>query len=420
MGGEYGGAVVYVAEHAPPGKRGLYTGWLQVTASMGLVAALAVVIITRRSLGEEAFAAWGWRIPFLISLGLLGISLWMRMRLEESPVFERLRREGALSRAPITESFTRWASLKYVLIALAGFMAAHAVIWYSIHFYSQVFLERVLKVPGATVSDILIVAVTLSLPLYLFFAWLSDRVGRKPIMLAGIALSALLFFPLYKAMALAANPALITAQTQSPVSVVADPAACSLQFDPVGAEQFVSSCDIAKSVLAGSGISYANVAAPPGALAEVHVGDVTLASLEGGGMTREALAPARAAFEGRLKEALADAGYPLSANPDEIDATSIVLILLVLMVLATMLYGPLAAVLVELFPSRIRYTAMSLPYHVGNGWFGGFTPAIALATVAATGDIFSWIWYIVIIAGFTTVFAFFFLPETSQRDIENL
>ena len=420
VGGEYGGAVVYVAEHAPPGKRGLYTGWLQATASMGLVAALAVVILTRRALGEEAFAAWGWRIPFLISLVLLAISLWMRMRLEESPVFERMRRQGTLSRAPIAESFAHWANLKYVFIALAGFMAAHAVIWYSIHFYSQVFLERVLKVPGATVSDILIVAVIVSLPLYIFFAWLSDRIGRKPIMLAGIALSALLFFPLYKAMAVSANPSLIIAQAESPVSVIADSSACSLQVDPVGAEQFVTSCDIAKNILATSGIGYRNIAAPPGALAEVRIGDIVIPSVEGRGLSREELAPLRAALDARLKEALVGAGYPTAANSGGVDATSIILILIVLMVLATMIYGPLAAVLVELFPSRIRYTAMSLPYHVGNGWFGGFTPAIALATMAATGDIFSWIWYIVIIASFSAAFAFFYLPETFERDIEKL
>jgi predicted MFS family arabinose efflux permease len=420
VGGEYGGAVIYVAEHAPNGQRGYYTGWLQATASAGLVAALIVVIGTRQALGDEAFANWGWRIPFLISIGLLAISLWVRMRLQESPVFEKLRRDGALSRAPIAESFLQWQNLKYVLIALAAFMAAHAVIWYSIHFYSQVFLGRVLKVPDQMVSGLLLIAVTVSVPLYVFFGWLSDRLGRKPLMFSAMALSAALFFQLFHAMAGAANPELVAAQETAPVTVVADPASCSLQFDPVGAEQFLTSCDIAKSVLATSGVSYRNLGAPPGSLAEVHVGDAVIPGVEGRGLAPAELAPLRAGFEGRLKQALAAAGYPASANPAEIDRASIIGILLVLMVLATMLYGPLAATLVELFPSRIRYTALSVPYHVGNGWFGGFLPAVATATVATTGDIYSGFWYVVIIAGASAVFALFFLPETSGRDIARM
>jgi MFS family permease len=420
VGGEYGGAVIYVAEHAPHGQRGYYTGWLQATASLGLVAALIVVIVTRRSVGVEAFAAWGWRIPFLISLGLLAISLWVRMRLQESPVFEKLRREGALSRAPIAESFLLWRNLKYVLIALGAFMCAHAVIWYAIHFYSQVFLGRVLKVPDETVSEVLLIAVTISVPLYIFFGWLSDRLGRKPLMFAAIALSAGLFFPLFHALAGAANPSLVAAQATAPVTVVADPGACSLQFDPIGTEQFVTSCDIAKSVLATSGVSYRNLSAPRGSLAEVHVGDTVVQGVEGRGLAPAELAPLRAGFETRLRDALAAAGYPASADPAEIDRVSMVGILLVLMVLATMLYGPLAATLVELFPTRIRYTALSVPYHIGNGWFGGFLPAVATATVAATGDIYSGFWYVVIIAGASAVFLLFFLPETSGRDIAKI
>jgi MFS family permease len=420
VGGEYGGAVVYVAEHAPDGKRGLYTGWLQATASIGLVAALVVVILVRRSVGEEAFAAWGWRIPFLLSLGLLAISLWVRMRLEESPVFERMRREGKASRAPIAESLFVWGNLKYLLIALFGFMAAHAVIWYSIHFYSQIFLVRVLRVPEATVTELLLIAVIISTPLYVFFAWLSDRMGRKPVMLAGIALSAALFFPLWEALAGAANPALVAAQRDAPVSVIADPGSCSLQFDPVGIESFITSCDIAKSVLAARGVNYENLPAPEGSLAEVRVGGITVPGVEGRGLQPEELAGARGDFELRLTDALEAAGYPAEANPGEIGRTSILGILLVLMVLATMIYGPLAALLVELFPTRIRYTAMSLPYHVGNGWFGGFMPAVALATVAATGDIYSGLWYVVLIAGATAVFALVFLPETAGRDIEKM
>jgi MFS family permease len=419
VGGEYGGAVIYVAEHAPNGKRGLYTGWLQATASTGLVAALLSVMLTRRMVGEQAFAAWGWRIPFLISLGLLVISLWVRMRLEESPVFERMRRAGKASRAPIKESFFEWRNLKYVLIALFGFMAAHAVIWYSIHFYSQIFLGRMLRVPDAIVGETLLIAVTLSIPLYVFFAWLSDKLGRKPLIFAGIALSAALFFPLWQAMAAAANPALVAARAEAPVSVIADPDSCSLQFDPVGVEQFVTSCDIAKSVLAASGVSYDNVAAPPGALAEVNVGGTIVPSVEGSGLAPQARASARAAFEAQLRAALSEAGYPPEANIGDISRAGLLGIFMVLMVLATMIYGPLAALLVELFPTRVRYTALSLPYHIGNGWFGGFMPAVAVATVAATGNIYSGLWYVVIIAAATAVFALFYLPETAGRNIES-
>jgi MFS family permease len=420
VGGEYGGAVIYVAEHAPDSKRGLYTGWLQTTASVGLVIALIVVLGTRRFLGEEAFTDWGWRVPFLLSIGLLAISLWVRMRLRESPVFEKIRASGAMSKAPITESFLRWASLKFVLIALSSFMAAHAVIWYSIHLYSQVFLERVLKVDGATVSEILLITVTFSVPLYLFFAWLSDRIGRKPIMLSAIGLSALLFFPLFQALASAANPALVEAQRSAPVTVFADPKTCSLQFDPVGAEEFVSSCDIAKSALAGAGVSYRNQIAVPGTVAIVQIGDTILESFEGGALDESELATAKAGFDARLRAALGEAGYPERADPDEMNEGSMIGIMMIFMVLATMIYGPLAAVLVELFPTRIRYTALSLPYHVGNGWFGGFLPAIAVATVAASGNIYAGFWYPVLIASATLVFGVLLLPETAKRDIEKM
>jgi MFS family permease len=420
VGGEYGGAVIYVAEHAPASKRGLYTGWLQTTASVGLIAALLVVLGTRRFLGEEAFADWGWRVPFLLSIGLLAISLWVRMRLHESPVFEKIRATGAMSKAPITESFLRWASLKFVLIALSSFMAAHAVIWYSIHFYSQVFLERVLKVDGATVSEILLIAVTLSVPMYLFFAWLSDRVGRKPIMLTAIGLSALLFFPLFQALASAANPALVEAQRSAPVTLFADPETCSLQFDPVGAEEFVSSCDITKSALGGAGVSYRNERAEPGTIASVQIGATILESFDGSALDVAALASAKAGFDSQLRGVLSDAGYPERADPNEMNKGMMIGIMLIFMVLATMIYGPLAAVLVELFPTRIRYTALSLPYHVGNGWFGGFLPAIAVATVAATGNIYSGFWYPVMIAGATVIIGVLLLPETAGRDIEKL
>ncbi len=420
VGGEYGGAVIYVAEHAPADKRGLYTSWLQTTAAAGLVAALLVVLGTRRLLGEEAFVEWGWRVPFLLSILLLTISLWVRMRLQESPVFEKIRAEGAISKAPITESFFRWASMKFVLIALSSFMAAHAVIWYSIHFYSQVFLTQVLKVDGAIVSELMLITVTIGLPMYLFFGWLSDKIGRKPIMLSAIGLSALLFFPLFQGLASAANPALVEALRSVPVTVTADPEGCSLQFDPVGVEEFVSSCDIAKSALAGAGVNYRNQAAAPGTIASIQIGTNVFESFDGSAFSADALVTAKSEFDTRLRAALGEAGYPERANPDEMNMGMMIAIMLVFMVLAAMIYGPLAAVLVELFPTRIRYTALSLPYHVGNGWFGGLLPAIALMIVMATGNIYSGFWYPVIIAGATVVIGTLLLPETHKRDIEKL
>jgi len=420
VGGEYGGAIIYVAEHAPPDKRGYYTSWLQTTAAAGLVAALLVVLGTRRLVGEEAFAEWGWRIPFLLSILLLTISLWVRMRLEESPIFEKIRAEGTISKAPITESFLRWASLKFVLIALSSFMAAHAVIWYSIHFYSQVFLTQVLKVDGAIVSELMLITVTIGLPMYLFFGWLSDKIGRKPIMLSAIGLSALLFFPLFQGLANAANPALVQALRSAPISVIADPETCSLQFDPVGVEEFVSSCDIAKSALAGAGVSYQNEAAAPGTIASIQIGPNVLESFDGSVLSADALVIEKSEFDRELRAALSEVGYPERAEPDEMNKPMMIGIMLIFMVLAAMIYGPLAAVLVELFPTRIRYTALSLPYHVGNGWFGGLLPAIALVIVAATGNIYSGFWYPVLIAGATVVFGVFLLPETYKRDIEKL
>jgi MFS family permease len=420
VGGEYGGAIIYVAEHAPPDKRGYYTSWLQTTAAAGLVAALLVVLGTRRLVGEEAFAEWGWRIPFLLSILLLTISLWVRMRLEESPIFEKIRAEGTISKAPITESFLRWASLKFVLIALSSFMAAHAVIWYSIHFYSQVFLTQVLKVDGAIVSELMLITVTIGLPMYLFFGWLSDKIGRKPIMLSAIGLSALLFFPLFQGLANAANPALVQALRSAPISVIADPETCSLQFDPVGVEEFVSSCDIAKSALAGAGVSYQNEAAAPGTIASIQIGPNVLESFDGSVLSADALVIEKSGFDRELRAALSEVGYPERAEPDEMNKPMMIGIMLIFMVLAAMIYGPLAAVLVELFPTRIRYTALSLPYHVGNGWFGGLLPAIALVIVAATGNIYSGFWYPVLIAGATVVFGVFLLPETYKRDIEKL
>ena len=417
LGGEYGGAAIFVAEHAPAHRRGSLTGWIQTSAAAGLLVALLVVFATRRAVGEDAFAAWGWRVPYLVSVVLLAISLWIRMRLQESPVFRKMREEGRLSRAPFWDSFCRWRNLRLVLIALVTVVAAQGVVWYTFHFYVQTFLDKTLKVDQGTINEVLTIAVAASMPMYWFFAWLSDLIGRKIIMLAAIALSAAGFFPLFHALAEAANPALVAAIAVSPVSVVADPSTCSLQFDPVGKAQFTSSCDIAKSALAGAGVSYANVAAQAGTVASVRVGTATVPSIEGAGLPPADLKAVRAAFETRLKAALDGAGYPQKADPARFDEKRVIGILLVFMLLATMLYGPQAAALVELFPTQIRYTALSLPYHVGIGWLGGFLPAAVFAMQTASGDIYFGLWYPTIVAAFAAVCTLLFLPETRKRDI---
>ncbi|HEX8258014.1 MAG TPA: MFS transporter [Allosphingosinicella sp.] len=417
LGGEYGGAATYVAEHAPAGKRGLYTSFIQTTATLGLLAALLVVIGTRSLIGEEAFAAWGWRVPFLISILLLGVSLWIRMQLAESPVFQRMKKEGTTSKAPLRESFARWGNLKIVLIALVGAVAGQAVVWYTGQFYALFFLERMLKVDGATANILIAVALALATPGFVLFGWLSDKIGRKPIIMAGCALAVLTYFPLFEALTRAANPALHAAQQAAPVSVVADPESCAFQFDPIGRNKFDrSGCDIAKSFLAKAGVSYANVAAPAGARAEVRIGAARIAAPEPQGGA--APAAAIAGFQAEAGAALKAVGYPEEADPGRIERVRVVGILFLLVLYVTMVYGPIAALLVELFPSRIRYSSMSLPYHIGNGWFGGFLPTTAFAMVAASGDIYYGLWYPIVVAGVTLVFGLLFLPETRGRDIE--
>jgi MFS family permease len=420
LGGEYGGAATYVAEHAPDGKRGLYTSFIQTTATLGLFAALLVVIGIRSALGEAAFAAWGWRLPFLLSILLLAVSLWIRMKLEESPVFRRMKEEGKGSKAPLTEAFGRWPNLKLVLIALFGAVAGQAVVWYAGQFYALFFLERMLKVDGAAANIMIAAALALGTPFFILFGWLSDRIGRKPIILAGCALAALTYFPLFEALARAANPALAAAQAAAPVTVVADPADCSVQFDPVGRNRFdARSCDIAKSWLAKSGISYANRAAPRGAIASLRIGAATLPGVDPRGLAAADRAAAIKAFQDRAKSALAAAGYPEKADPARIHRPLVVLILFILVLYVTMVYGPIAALLVELFPTRIRYTSMSLPYHIGNGWFGGFLPTTAFAMVAATGDIYYGLWYPVAVAAATLAVGLLWLPETYRRRLES-
>jgi MFS family permease len=419
LGGEYGGAATYVAEHAPPGRRGFYTSWIQTTATLGLFAALLVVIGTRTALGEPAFAAWGWRVPFLVSILLLAVSLWIRMQLEESPVFQRMKAEGTTSKAPLRESFARWGNARIVLIALFGAVAGQAVVWYTGQFYALFFLEKTLKVDGATANILIAIALALATPFFVFFGWLSDRIGRKPIILAGCALAALTYFPLFEGLTKAANPALYEAQQRAPVTVLADPKSCSLQFDPIGRKSFTGTgCDRAKSVLAKAGIGYANEFYPFGSAAQVRVGRILIEvdnPITQGPADRARLA---AETDARIKAVLARSGYPPKADPTAIDKPLVVAILFLLVLYVTMVYGPIAALLVELFPSRIRYSSMSLPYHIGNGWFGGFLPTTAFAMVAATGNIYYGLWYPIGIAVLTLVVGLFLLPETRGREIE--
>ncbi|RJG56676.1 MFS transporter [Sphingobium terrigena] len=419
LGGEYGGAATYVAEHAPEGKRGLYTSWIQTTATFGLFAALLVVIGFRFALGEEAFAAWGWRLPFLISILLLGVSMWIRLQLNESPVFQKMKDEGTVSKAPLTEAFGQWGNLRWVIIALLGAVMGQAVVWYAGQFYALFFLEKTLRVDGATANILIAIALALATPFFVFFGWLSDKIGRKPIILGGCALAAISYFPLFGALTSAANPALAAAQAAAPVTIIAYGPECSFQFDPVGKNQFDrTSCDVAKAYMAKTGVSYANVEAAAGSPAVVKVGSASFAAPDAATLAGPDKKAAIAGFQDALKDGLAQAGYPAKADSAQIDKVAVVAILWALAMLVTMVYGPIAAMLVELFPSRIRYTSMSLPYHIGNGWFGGFLPTTAFAMVAATGNIYYGLWYPVLIAAATVVVGLLFLPETFRRNID--
>ena len=417
LGGEYGGAATYVAEHAPQGKRGLYTSFIQITATAGLLLSLVVILGVRTWIGEEAFADWGWRVPFLVSILLLGVSLWIRLKLDESPAFRRMKAEGKGSTTPLKDSFLKWPNLRLVLVALFGLVAGQAVVWYTGQFYALLFLEKTLKVEGALANSLMAVALILATPFFVFWGWLSDKVGRKPIILAGCLIAALSYGPLFHALTAAANPALAEASRTAPVTVHADPADCSFQFDPIGRTQFTSSCDLAKTYLARAGVSYETVDLPAGSVAAVHVGDQVVASFAGRALTPEALTTRKAAFEADLASALSAAGYPASADSARVNKPLVVGILFLLVMFVTMVYGPIAAALVEMFPTNIRYTSMSLPYHIGNGWFGGFLPFIAFTIVAATGDIYSGLWYPIIVAVMTAIIGSLFLRETKDVDI---
>jgi MFS family permease len=419
LGGEYGGAATYVAEHAPAGKRGFYTSWIQTTATLGLFTALLVVIGTRTWLGEDAFKVWGWRIPFIVSVVLLAVSLWIRMQLSESPVFSKMKSLGTTSKAPLKEAFARWSNLKIVLVSLTGAVMGQAVVWYAGQFYALFFLERTLRVESATTNILTAIALALATPGFVFFGWLSDKIGRKPIILAGCLLAMATYFPLFQALTRYANPALFAAQSAAPVTVIADPAQCSFQFDPIGKNKFDStSCDIAKSFLAKAGVSYNRVDAPAGTVAQIRGGATTLTAPDPRAVSGAERKAEIAAFQGKAKAALSAIGYPEKADPAAINKPMVVLILFVLVLYVTMVYGPIAALLVELFPARIRYSAMSLPYHIGNGWFGGFLPTTAFAMVAATGNIYYGLWYPIVVAGATVVVGLLFLPETFRRQTD--
>jgi MFS family permease len=407
LGGEYGGAAIYVAEHAPKNKRGYYTSWIQTTATVGLFMALLLVLGVRTSQGEPTFADWGWRIPFLLSAILLAVSIWIRLRLNESPVFLRMKEEGKGSKRPLTDAFGNWAHAKIAILALLGATAGEAVVWYGGQFYALFFLTQTLKVPAINAQVMIAVALLLGTPFFILFGWMSDRIGRKPIILAGFALAVLTYFPIFAALTHFVNPKLERALASAPVIVTADPAECSFQFNPVGTAKFTTSCDIAKSALVARSVNYQNVAAPPGTVASVAVGEQTI--------------PANTPnFAQVLGQAITAHGYPAGADPNEIAYVPAVILLTILVIYVTLVYAPIAAWLVELFPTKIRYSGLSLPYHIGNGWFGGFLPATVFAIVAATGNIYSGLWYPIVVAAMSFVVGLIFLPETKDVDITKI
>ncbi|MCD0420637.1 MULTISPECIES: MFS transporter [Rubrivivax] len=426
LGGEYGGAATYVAEHAPQGKRGAYTSWIQTTATMGLFMSLLVILGTRTLMGEEAFAAWGWRIPFIVSILLLAISVWIRLSMNESPAFRKMKEEGKTSKAPLTESFGQWKNLKIVLLALFGLVMGQGVVWYSGQFYALFFLTSSLKVDPATANIMIAASLLIGTPFFVVFGTLSDKIGRKPIILAGMALAVLTYFPLFKALTNTANPELAAAQARSEIVVRADPATCSFQGSPIAREvDFTSACDIAKRALTQRSASYVNEALPAGSPTVVMIGQTpitppTATTIAGGHKFSEESTKAIADFKKSLGDTLNEAGYPAKAKPIEFMGGqwwTIVGILTILVIYVTMVYGPIAAMLVELFPTRIRYTSMSLPYHIGNGWFGGLLPSITFAMVAANGNMYHGLWYPIVIASVCFVIGLLFIRETKDRDI---
>ncbi|MGD9881677.1 MAG: MFS transporter [Reyranella sp.] len=416
LGGEYGGAATYVAEHAPQDRRGFYTSWIQTTATVGLFLSLLVILGLRLSLSAEQFADWGWRVPFLLSILLLGVSIWIRLQLQESPAFQRIKEEGKHSKAPLREAFGTWRNAKIALFALLGGTAGQAVVWYTGQFYALFFLTQTLKLDGTTSNIVIAASLAIGTPFFVFFGWLSDKIGRKPIILAGCLLAVVTYFPLFGALTNAVNPQLERALASAPVTVVADPGECSFQFNPTGTASFTTSCDIAKSFLARNAVNYSNETAAPGTPAQIRIGDKVVASFDKAKAGTEGAAREKA-FNAEATAAIRAAGYPASADKANVNMPVVIAILTILVIYVTMVYGPIAAMLVELFPTRIRYSGMSLPYHIGNGWFGGFLPPTAFAIVAATGNIYSGLWYPIVVAAMTFILGLLFVPETKDRDI---
>ncbi|CAM3763851.1 MFS transporter [Paracidovorax anthurii] len=417
LGGEYGGAATYVAEHAPHGKRGAYTSWIQTTATLGLFLSLLVILGTRTVMGEQAFGDWGWRIPFLVSILLLGISVWIRLSLSESPAFQKMKAEGKTSKAPLAESFGQWKNLKIVILALIGLTAGQAVVWYTGQFYALFFLTQQLKVDAVTANLMIAAALLIGTPFFIVFGSLSDKIGRKPIIMLGCVLAVLTYFPVFKALTEAANPDLAAAQAKNKVVIVADPAECSFQFNPTGTAKFTSSCDIAKQVLAAGSVSYDNEVAPAGTPAVIKIGEKAIPSYTSRGISADEAKAKDAAFKKEVADTLKADGYPAKADPAKMNKVLMIVILTYLVILVTMVYGPIAAMLVEMFPTRIRYTSMSLPYHIGNGWFGGLLPTTSFAIVAQTGNMYNGLWYPIIIAGATAIIGTLFIRETKDVDI---
>jgi len=417
LGGEYGGAATYVAEHASQNKRGAVTAWIQTTATLGLFLSLLVILGTRTAIGEAAFADWGWRIPFLVSVFLLAISVWIRLSMNESPAFAKMKAEGKTSKAPLTESFAKWKNLKIVILALIGLTAGQAVVWYTGQFYALFFLTQTLKVDSSTANLLIAASLVIGTPFFIVFGSLSDRIGRKPIIMGGCLLAAVTYFPIFSALTHYANPALENAIQTSPVVVTADPSRCQFLFNPTGTKKFTSSCDIARTVLANASVNYTTVAAAPGTIASVKVGDKEIPGYDATGLSKEDAAAKDKAFKKELGDAIKEHGYPTKADPAQMNKGMVLALLVILVIYVTMVYGPIAAMLVEMFPTRIRYTSMSLPYHIGNGWFGGLLPTTAFALVAYKGDIYYGLWYPIIIAMFTFVIGTLFVKETKDNDI---
>ena len=420
VGGEYGGAAIYVAEHAPPGRSGEFTAWIQMTGTLAFLMSLLVILGVRAGLGEAAFADWGWRIPFLISIILLVISVWIRLSMHESPVFAKMKVEGTTSRTPLRDTFGNWSNVKRMLLALFGAVAGFSVIWYTAQFYVLLFLTQTLKVDSVTANVLLCIALALATPLFLVFGSLSDKVGRKPIMLGGILLAALTFFPIFKALTHYANPALETALAQAPVVVSADPAECRFQFNLTGTMKYTSSCDILKAKLVAASVNYTNRAAPAGSVASVSIGDQVFTSFDAKGLSKEAAEESSKALSKNLAAAIQAAGYPAKADPAQINKPMLVLLMFIMLVFVTMGYGPAAAAMVDMFPPRIRYSSLSFPYHIGSGWFGGMTPTVAFAMMAYSGDIYFGLWYPVVIALAVVVIGALFIKESKAIEVDPL